>query len=156
MALLKRTCAAADHHARFDRQRDCVGSSPALDQRLLPLAIAPSGLELNIDDFDRISAKVPLLADLKPSGRFVATDMYKAGGARLIAKRLKDAGILKSSAPTVTGKTIGEEADALNEPRGQEVVRPLSNPMSPNGGLAILRGNLAPEGAVVKIAGKKC
>jgi dihydroxy-acid dehydratase len=120
------------------------------------LAIArEAGVELSIDDFDRISAKVPLLADLKPSGRFVATDMYKAGGARLIAKRLKDAGILKGSAPTVTGKTIGEEAEAVAEAKGQEVVRPLSNPMSPNGGLAILHGNLAPEGAVVKIAGKK-
>ena len=120
------------------------------------LAIArEAGVALDIDDFDRISRKVPLLADLKPSGRFVATDMYKAGGARLIAKRLKEAGILKGAAPTVTGKTIGEEADAGSEPPGQEVVRPLSNPMSPNGGLAILRGNLAPEGAVVKIAGKK-
>ncbi|RPI55351.1 MAG: dihydroxy-acid dehydratase [Acidobacteria bacterium] len=120
------------------------------------LAIArEAGVELSIDDFDRISAKVPLLADLKPSGRFVATDMYKAGGARLIARRLKEAGILKGAAPTVTGKTIGEEADAVAEPKGQEVVRPLSNPMSPNGGLAVLHGNLAPEGAVVKIAGKK-
>ncbi len=120
------------------------------------LAIArEAGVELSIDDFDRISAKVPLLADLKPSGRFVATDMYKAGGARLVASRLKEAGILKGGAQTVTGKTIGEEADAVVEPRGQEVVRPLSNPMSPNGGLAILHGNLAPEGAVVKIAGKK-
>ena len=120
------------------------------------LAIAREAeVELNIDDFDRISAKVPLLADLKPSGRFVATDMYRAGGARLIAKRLKDAGILKTSAPTVTGRSIGEEADRVSEPKDQEVVRPLSNPMSPNGGLAILHGNLAPEGAVVKIAGKK-
>ena len=120
------------------------------------LAIArEAGVALNIDDFDRISARVPLLADLKPSGRFVATDMYKAGGARLVAKRLKDAGLLKTSVPTVTGRSIGEEADRVSEPAGQEVVRPLSNPMSPNGGLAILRGNLAPEGAVVKIAGKK-
>ncbi len=120
------------------------------------LAIAREAeVELNIDDFDRISAKVPLLADLKPSGRFVATDMYRAGGAGLIAKRLKEAGILKGSAMTVTGRTIGEEADRVIEPKNQEVVRPLSNPMSPNGGLAIVRGNLAPEGAVVKIAGKK-
>ena len=120
------------------------------------LAIArEAGVELNIDDFDRISAKVPLLADLKPSGRFVATDMYKAGGAALIAKRLKEAGLLHETAMTVTGRTIGEEADRANEPKNQEVVRPLSNPMSPNGGLAIVRGNLAPEGAVVKIAGKK-
>ena len=120
------------------------------------LAIArEAGVDLDIDDFDRISARVPLLADLKPSGRFVATDMYKAGGAPLIAKRLKEAGLLKESAMTVTGRTIGEEADRAKEPDGQEVVRPLSNPMSPNGGLAIVRGNLAPEGAVVKIAGKK-
>jgi len=120
------------------------------------LAIArEAGVDLSIDDFDRISAKVPLLADLKPSGRFVATDMYQAGGAALIAKRLKEAGILKPDAITVTGRTIGEEADLAKEPAGQEVVRPLSNPMSPNGGLAIVRGNLAPEGAVIKIAGKK-
>ncbi len=120
------------------------------------LAIAQeAGVDLNIDDFDRISRDVPLLADLKPSGRFVATDMHRAGGAPLIAKRLKEAGILKGSAMTVTGRTIGEEADRAREERGQEVVRPLSNPMSPNGGLAIVRGNLAPEGAVVKIAGKK-
>ena len=120
------------------------------------LAIArEAGVDLSIDDFDRISAKVPLLADLKPSGRFVATDMYEAGGAALIAKRLKEAGLLKPDAITVTGRTIGEEADLAKEPAGQEVVRPLSNPMSPHGGLAIVRGNLAPEGAVIKIAGKK-
>jgi dihydroxy-acid dehydratase len=120
------------------------------------LAIAKeAGVELDIDDFDRVSARVPLLADLKPSGRFVATDMYKAGGARLIAKRLKEAGLLKSAAVTVTGRTIGEEAERAGEPKDQEVVRPLSNPLSPNGGLAIVHGNLAPEGAVIKIAGKK-
>jgi dihydroxy-acid dehydratase len=120
------------------------------------LAIArEAGVDLNIDDFDRISRNVPLLADLKPSGRFVATDMYKAGGAALVANRLKEAGLLHESAMTVTGRTIGEEADRIREPKGQEVVRPLSNPMSPTGGLAIVRGNLAPEGAVVKIAGKK-
>src|SRR3954447_5081974 len=120
------------------------------------LAIArEAGVPLDIDDFDRISAKVPLLADLKPSGRFVATDMYKAGGAALIANRLKEAGLLHEGAMTVTGRTIGEEADRIREVKTQEVVRPLSNPMSPNGGLAIVRGNLAPDGAVVKIAGKK-
>jgi dihydroxy-acid dehydratase len=120
------------------------------------LAIArEAGVPLEIDDFDRISAKVPLLADLKPSGRFVATDMYKAGGARLIAKRLKEAGLLHSSAMTVTGRTIGDEAQGAAEPKNQDVVRPLSNPISSNGGLAIVHGNLAPEGAVIKIAGKK-
>ena len=120
------------------------------------LAIArEAGVELNIDDFDRISARVPLLADLKPSGRFVATDMYEAGGAALVARRLKEAGLLHEKAITVTGRTIGEEADRASEPKNQEVVRPISNPISPNGGLVILRGNLAPEGAVVKTAGKK-
>jgi dihydroxy-acid dehydratase len=81
--------------------------------------------------------------------------MHRAGGAALVAKRLKEAGILKSDAMTVTGRTVGEEADRAIESKNQEVVRPLSNPISPNGGLAIVRGNLAPEGAVVKIAGKK-
>ena len=121
------------------------------------LAIArEAGVELDIDDFDRISAKVPLLADLKPSGRFVATDMYKAGGAALIAKPAEGSRhCCTSRQMTVTGRTIGEEADRIREPKSQEVVRPLSNPMSPNGGLAILHGNLAPDGAVVKIAGKK-
>jgi dihydroxy-acid dehydratase len=120
------------------------------------LAIArEAGVALDIDDFDRISARVPLVADLKPSGRFVATDMYAAGGAALVAQRLKEAGLLHEQAITVTGRTIGQEADRVKESKGQEVVRPISNPMSANGGLAILRGNLAPEGAVVKIAGKK-
>ena len=120
------------------------------------LAIArEAGVALNIDDFDRISARVPVLADLKPSGRFVATDMHRAGGAALIAKRLKDAGVLHGDAVTVTGRTIGEEASRASEAPNQEVVRPLSNPISATGGLAVLRGNLAPEGSVVKIAGKK-
>ncbi len=120
------------------------------------LAIArEAGVDLGIDDFDRISARVPLLADLKPSGRFVATDMFKAGGAALIASRLKEAGLLHTDTVTVTGRTIGEEAGRAAEAAGQEVVRPLSNPLSPTGGLAILHGNLAPEGAVIKIAGKK-
>jgi dihydroxy-acid dehydratase len=120
------------------------------------LAIArDAGVTLDIDDFDRISAKVPLLADLKPSGRYVATDMYKAGGAALIARRLKQAGLLHEGALTVTGRSIGEEAERVPETPAQEVVRPISNPISPNGGLAIVHGNLAPEGAVIKIAGKK-
>jgi dihydroxy-acid dehydratase len=120
------------------------------------LAIArEAGVELNIDDFDRISARVPLVADLKPSGRFVATEMYEAGGAALVAKRLKEAGLLHENAITVTGRTIGQEADRTSERKNQEVIRPISNPISATGGLAILHGNLAPEGAVVKIAGKK-
>jgi dihydroxy-acid dehydratase len=118
------------------------------------LAIArESGIPLTIDDFDRISRQVPLLADLKPGGRFVATDLHRAGGIRLVAQRLLDAGLLHADQMTVTGKTIGEEARSASETAGQEVVRPLNRPIKPTGGLAILKGNLAPEGAVVKVAG---
>ena len=118
------------------------------------LAIAhEAGVELSIDDFDRISARTPLIADLKPGGRFVANDLYKAGGIQLVAKRLIDAGLVHGDAMTVTGKTFAEAARIAQENPGQEVVRPLSNPLKPTGGLVILRGNLAPEGCVVKVAG---
>jgi len=118
------------------------------------LAIArESGLPLTMDDFDAMSRRVPTLADLKPGGRFVATDLHRAGGIRLVAKRLLDAGLLHADQPTVTGKTIGEEAATATETPGQEVVRPLDRPIKSTGGLAILKGNLAPEGAVVKVAG---
>jgi len=118
------------------------------------LAIAhEAGVELTIDDFDRISARTPLIADLKPGGRFVANDLYKAGGIQLVAKRLVDAGLVHGDTLTVTGKTFAEAARIAQEIPGQEVVRPLSNPLKPTGGLVILRGNLAPEGCVVKVAG---
>ena len=118
------------------------------------LAVArEAGVALEIDDFDRISARVPLLADLKPGGRFVATDMFNAGGTRLLAQRLQQAGLLHAQAITVSGKTIGEEATRAQEAAGQEVVRPVANPIKPSGGIVILRGNLAPEGCVVKVAG---
>lgn len=118
------------------------------------LAIArESGLPLTMDDFDAMSRRVPTLADLKPSGRFVATDLHRAGGIRLVARRLLEAGLLHAGQPTVTGKTIGEEAATAVETPGQEVVRPLDRPIKSTGGLAILKGNLAPEGAVVKVAG---
>jgi dihydroxy-acid dehydratase len=118
------------------------------------LAIArESGIPLDIDDFDRMSRRVPTLADLKPGGRFVATDLHRAGGIRLVAQRLQQAGLLHEQQPTVTGRTIGEEAAAAAETTGQEVVRPLERPIKPTGGLAILKGNLAPDGAVVKVAG---
>jgi len=118
------------------------------------LAIAREAeLDLSIDDFDRISRRTPLVADLKPAGRFVATDLYRAGGSRLLAKRLKEAGVLHPAPITVTGRTIGEEADAAQETVGQEVVRPVSDPITPTGGLMILKGNLAPDGCVVKVAG---
>src|SRR5215210_6747729 len=118
------------------------------------LAVArEAGIELNIDDFERISRRTPLLADLKPGGRFVATDLYAAGGVPLILSRLAEAGILHEDEMTVSGRTIGEEAAAAEETPGQEVVRPLDDALKPEGGLAILRGNLAPEGSVVKLAG---
>jgi dihydroxy-acid dehydratase len=118
------------------------------------LAIArESGIKLNIDDFDKINRKVPLLADLKPGGRFAAADLYAAGGTTLVAKRLLDAGLLHGNQPTVTGRTIGEEASDAHETSGQQVLRPLSHPIKPTGGLVILKGNLAPEGCVVKVAG---
>jgi dihydroxy-acid dehydratase len=118
------------------------------------LAVArEAGVELDIDDFERISRQTPLLADLKPGGRFVATDLYRAGGVPLILNRLAEAGLLHEDAITVSGRTVGEEAAAADEAPRQEVVRPLDNALKPGGGLAILRGNLAPEGAVVKLAG---
>jgi dihydroxy-acid dehydratase len=118
------------------------------------LAIAhEAGVELSIDDFDEVSSRTPLLADLKPGGRFVATDMYRAGGMALIARRMLETKLLHADELTVTGRTIGEEARAAVEAKGQEVVRPPDNPLKPTGGLVILRGNLAPEGCVVKVAG---
>ena len=100
-----------------------------------------------------MSAKTPLLADLKPGGRFVANDLYRAGGVPLVARRLLEAGILNGDCMTVTGKSIGEEAGNAQEAAGQQVVRSLSAPLKSTGGLVILRGNLAPEGCVVKVAG---
>jgi dihydroxy-acid dehydratase len=118
------------------------------------LAIAKeAGVNLSIDDFDLINRRVPLLADLKPGGKFMAADLSAAGGTTLVAKRLLDAGILHPDQPTVTGRTIGEEARDAKETSGQQVLRPLSNPMKATGGLVILKGNLAPEGCVLKVAG---
>jgi dihydroxy-acid dehydratase len=111
------------------------------------------GIELQMDDFERISRATPLYASLKPGGRFVATDLYAAGGVPVILKRLDDAGLLHRDQLTVTGQTIGEVAESATEAPGQEVVLPVDAPLKPEGGLAILRGNLAPEGSVVKVAG---
>ena len=118
------------------------------------LAIAnEAGIKLSIEDFDRINRKVPLLADLKPGGRFAAADLYAAGGTTLVAKRLVDASLLHANQPTVTGRTIGEEAKEAVETSGQQVLRPLTHPIKTTGGLVILKGNLAPDGCVVKVAG---
>jgi dihydroxy-acid dehydratase len=118
------------------------------------LAIArEAGVELNIEDFDCIATRTPIIADLKPGGRFVATDMFAAGGTQLLAQRLNSAGLLHAGSLTVTTRSIGEEADRAKETPGQQVIRPFNNPLKPTGGIAILKGNLAPDGCVVKLAG---
>jgi dihydroxy-acid dehydratase len=118
------------------------------------LAVAKEiGVELSIEDFDAISERTPLLCDLKPGGQYVAPDLYEAGGVPLLLQRLKAAGLLHADAPTVSGRTVGDHADEATEAPGQQVVRPLSDPIKATGGLAILKGNLAPEGCVVKLAG---
>jgi dihydroxy-acid dehydratase len=119
------------------------------------LAVArEAGVRLSIDDFDRVSRKTPVLADLKPAGRFTAPEMYRAGGMAVVARRLLDAGLLHGDEATVTGRTIGEEARAAREAPGQDVIRPLASPLKPSGGMVILRGNLAPEGCVLKVVGQ--
>jgi dihydroxy-acid dehydratase len=118
------------------------------------LAIArEAGIQLEIDDFQKISERTPLLCDLKPFGRFVAADMHRAGGIRLLANRLLRAKKIHESPLTVTGKTIGEEAAAALETPDQEVIAPLDKPLKATGGLVILKGNVAPEGCVVKVSG---
>ena len=118
------------------------------------LAIANEAkISLSIDDFDRISSRVPIIADLKPGGRFVATDLYAAGGTALVAKRLLEAGLLRGDSITVTGRTLAEEAAVAKEAPAQQVVRKLDAPLKLTGGLVILKGNLAPDGCVIKVAG---
>ncbi|CAA9495749.1 MAG: Dihydroxy-acid dehydratase [uncultured Solirubrobacteraceae bacterium] len=118
------------------------------------LAIAEeSGVELDIDDFDRIAAATPLLCDLKPGGRYVAVDLYEAGGVPLVAQRLLEMDRLHPDAMTVTGRTIGDHAREATEAEGQDVVRAIDAPIKTSGGIAILRGNIAPEGCVVKLSG---
>ncbi|HLG08876.1 MAG TPA: dihydroxy-acid dehydratase [Gaiellaceae bacterium] len=118
------------------------------------LAIARElGIPFELEDFDRIASRTPVVASLKPSGRFVATDVHEAGGVALVARELVKAGLVHGEAPNVDGRTLGEVAAAVVERPGQEVVVPIETPLKPTGGLAVLRGNLAPEGCVVKLAG---
>ena len=118
------------------------------------LAIArEAGVPLDIDDFDRIASRTPMFCDLKPGGRYVAADLHNAGGVPVVVKRLHEAGLLNEDAMTVTGRTVGEHAREAIETEGQRVVVGLDEPLKPTGGLAILRGNLAPEGSVVKLSG---
>jgi dihydroxy-acid dehydratase len=118
------------------------------------IAIArEAGVPLGLEDFDRVMGRVPVLADLKPGGRFVATDLHAAGGTRLVARRMLESGALHADAITVTGKTIAQEAAGATETAGQQVIRPANAPLKPTGGLVILRGNLARDGCVVKLTG---
>ncbi len=119
---------------------------------LLAIA-AEAGVELSIDDFDTISARTPIVADIKPGGRYVATDLFKAGGVALVARELVRAGVVNEDAVGVDGRTLRQVADSAHERPGQDVVVSWDAPLKPTGGLAILRGNLAPEGCVVKLAG---
>jgi dihydroxy-acid dehydratase len=129
-----------------------TGGSTNAVLHLLAMA-REAGVALSIDDFDAISRRTPLLVDLKPGGQYVATDVYRAGGIAVIAKRLLDGGYAHGSALTASGRSLGDEAAGAKETPGQKVVRPLSDPIKPTGGLVVLRGNLAPDGCVVKIAG---
>src|SRR6266436_4765894 len=118
------------------------------------LAIAYElGIDLTIDEFDRIAARTPIVADIKPGGRFVATDLHAAGGVALVARELLKAGLVHGDAPNVDGRSLAEVATAVVETPGQQVVVPIETPLKATGGLAILRGNLAPDGCVVKLAG---
>jgi dihydroxy-acid dehydratase len=118
------------------------------------LAIARElGIPFELEDFDRIAARTPVVASLKPAGRFVATDVHEAGGVALVARELLGRGLVHGDARNVDGRTLGEIAAAVVERQGQEVVVSIESPLKPTGGLAILRGNLAPEGSVVKLAG---
>jgi dihydroxy-acid dehydratase len=139
----------------FDNAIASVAASGGSTNAVLHLlAIArEAGVKLEIDDFQKVSQRTPLLCDLKPSGRFVAADMHRAGGIGLLAKRLLKGKKLHASAKTVTGLTIGEEAERAQETPGQEVIAPLDKPLKATGGLVILKGNLAPEGCVAKLSG---
>ncbi|MGH9542551.1 MAG: dihydroxy-acid dehydratase [Terriglobales bacterium] len=141
--------------AAFENAIACVAATGGSTNAVLHLlALArEAGVELTLEEFHQISARTPLLADLKPAGRFVAADMHRAGGVPLLAQRLLAAGRLHGGARTVSTRTLGEEAAAAKEAAGQEVIRPLERPIKANGGIVVLRGNLAPEGAVAKLSG---
>ncbi|QFG01956.1 dihydroxy-acid dehydratase [Tepidiforma bonchosmolovskayae] len=139
----------------FENGIICAASTGGSTNAVLHLlAIAhEAGVPLDIDDFDRISEQTPLIGDLRPGGRYVALDMDRAGGTRLLAKRLLEAGKLHGNVMTVTGRTIAEEAAEAVETPGQDVILPVEKALKPTGGLVILKGNLAPEGCVIKVAG---
>jgi dihydroxy-acid dehydratase len=157
MDVLKRGLRPSDYitHESFENAIAAIACSGGSTNGVLHLLALASemGIELAIDDFHKISERTPLLCDLKPGGRYVAPDLAEAGGVPLVLSRLQEAGLLHEDAMTVTGQTVGEIASAATERQGQKVVRRLADPLSETGGLAILRGNLAPDGCVVKLAG---
>ena len=113
------------------------------------------GVELSLDDFDHISRKTPVVADMRPWGTYTAPEMYDAGGMAVVGKRLMQAGLLHHGEKTISGRTLGEEIEASPETQGQQVIKPLAQALKPEGGLAILRGSLAPGGSVIKVSGQK-
>ena len=129
-----------------------TGGSTNAVLHLLALA-REAGVPLEIDDFDTISRRTPIIADLRPGGRYVALDVDRAGGIEFIARRMVEANLVHASAQTVTGRSLGEESAGALETPGQPVITTADKPFSPTGGIVILRGNLAPDGAVVKMAG---
>jgi dihydroxy-acid dehydratase len=157
MELLRRDIRPRDIMTRpaFENAISAVcasGGSTNAVLHLLAIA-ADAGVDLSIGDFDRISERTPIIADLKPGGRYVASDLYRAGGIRLVAHRLQELGLLREAPITASGRSMGEEAREARETAGQDVVVAVDKPLKPTGGLVILRGNLAPEGCVVKVAG---
>jgi dihydroxy-acid dehydratase len=129
-----------------------TGGSTNLVLHLLAIA-REAGVPLDIDDFDRVSERTPIIADLKPAGRYTAVDLDRAGGTKFLGRRLVEAGVVDGTQLTTTGKTIAEEVNGAEETPGQDVIVPVEEPLKETGGLVILRGNLAPEGCVVKVAG---
>ncbi|MGE5645350.1 MAG: dihydroxy-acid dehydratase [Acidobacteriota bacterium] len=147
-------CAIVTRKAIDNAIASVAASGGSTNAVLHLLALArEADVPLSIDDFQTVSERTPLLADLKPAGRFVASDVHAAGGIPVLAKRLVDGGYVDGSAITITGRRLAEEAAGAKETPGQEVIRPLSNPIKTSGGLVILKGTLAPEGCVIKVTG---
>jgi dihydroxy-acid dehydratase len=157
MQLLERGLKPSDvvTRASFENAIAAVGATGGSTNAVLHLlALArEAGVPLDIDDFDRVSSRTPIIADLKPGGRYVAVDMDRAGGAPLLGRRLLEAGLVDGGQRTMTGRTIAEEVENAEEDEGQDVISPANRPLRDSGGLVILKGNLAPEGCVIKVAG---
>ena len=167
-AAAERAGAVAVDVVRQDLRPSRIVTRPALENAIAAIAATggstngvlhlvaiarEAGVDLSIDDFDAIARRTPVVADLKPGGQYTAVDLYNSGGVALVARELHKAGLIHADAPTVDGRSLGEIATSAREARGQRVVVPIGEPLKATGGLAILRGNLAPEGCVVKLAG---